>query len=152
MGGMNVIGIDPGLTTGIALWNGEQQDVTLQAFLHHSEAVPFVWQQIYTSVSQPLTVVAERFDVGVGTTRKTWQPEALYVIGAVLHMANQYHVPFESQSRADAKHFADDQKLSQLGLRVGNVHARDATRQVILWLSRKSQPEFVNLYRRHVKR
>lgn len=137
-----IIGIDPGTTTGLATYS-ETSRKFIATQMPMWDAISWVEQVVYEG--RVIDAVAvERFDVGAGTLRKTWQPDALYVIGALKYVCFDLVI---EQSRADAKGFATDEKLQKLGVSYPTDHARDAMRQVVLWLARNDVTTFKDVMR-----
>lgn len=130
-----VLAVDPGGTTGWALWrDGDQvpqvgQDPPL-AFLDRT------WDLVRTSGG--LEVVCERYVVTAGTLKKSRQYDALEQIGALRWMCHHLGHPFELQDAADAEVFAPSERLKLLGWwTVGQEHARSATRHLLLYLVKR---------------
>src|SRR6185295_16508861 len=64
----------------------------------------------------------------------TWQPDALYTIGAIRYLGKKYGFETVGQSPADAKRFSTNDKLKTLGWRSPSTggHADDAARHLLL--------------------
>lgn len=123
---INIIGVDPGKTTGIALYNVRG----FQSYEVSGEtAVEFIENRarIRAAVA-PLLIVCERWIVGAHTAKHSAQGDAANIIGALDDFAKSTeHVTMELQSASDAKHACTSHTLKQLGWftpRLG--HANDA--------------------------
>lgn len=142
-----IVGVDPGGTTGISLWDGGP---ALGWFGQYPaiDAVDRIWNLIEQhKFGRGVHIACERFDITVQTARKTRQYDALYVTGALLYnveITNRYSDPinkFIHYARSDAKTFAFDDRLKQIGWwSRGQTHINDATRQVLMHLA-EIQPE-----------
>jgi hypothetical protein len=126
---MKVIAIDPGLTCGIAgaelLDRGSAPQLYAAFQVSPFDAIEAV------RVGKFDVVVCESFIPRPGA--RTWQPEALYTIGALSYVTTWQDTPFRLQSPADAKQFSTDEKLKRLGWYTpGRDHANDAGRHLLL--------------------
>jgi hypothetical protein len=137
-----LIGIDPGLMTGIALvereddiarmcWSGEVAPEELAPTIR-----PWLgwWNK---NRDQRLTVVVEAFIITQRTAQLTAQPFSLENIGIVKQCMWDAGMDLETQfvlQRPSAKTFADNKKLQRVELwhRGGAGHANDALRHVIV--------------------
>lgn len=81
-------------------------------------------------------VVCESFVPRPGV--RTWQPDALEVIGAIRYACYKYGHPFELQTPAQAKQFATDAKLRKIGWHRSTEggHENDARRHLLLGMVR----------------
>lgn len=77
-------------------------------------------------------VVCESFVPRPGV--RSWQPDALEIIGALRYICHRAGIPFETQAPADAKRFATNDKLETCGWRnpTRGGHADDASRHLLL--------------------
>lgn len=138
---MNILGVDPGGTCGLAVirWEGE-----LPA---RAETSPVVWSgQLGAEgeggaedalrtllVDRKLDLVAiERFTIGPGTHKLTRSYDALYLIGLTRALCRWNDVPMIMQQPASAKTAYSDDRLRELGYWVPGDHARDAMRHALL--------------------
>lgn len=64
----------------------------------------------------------------------TWQPDALYVIGALTWLSKKRHLSpsIELQAVSDAKRFSTNEKLARIGWDHKGDHDRDALRHMLL--------------------
>lgn len=128
-----VLAVDPGKTTGYALWIPPNDIQAGQAeffdFLVRTEA----WLLQY---GQQTKVVAERFIINQGTVKNTQAPWSLEVIGALRYLALKHGSgELVMQSPSDAKRFSSDDRLKRLDWwQRGQGHANDALRHLLLFL------------------
>ena len=125
---MRVMGVDPGGTTGWAVWDDGEIAASGQSSFKDFVGVVIDWA-VCTQ-----TVVCERFTISEHTLRKTRQPDALYVIGFLMGYAELEGYEVEL-SPTSAKAFATDDKLKAYGWWVpGQRHNNDARRHLMVWL------------------
>ena len=134
-----LIALDPGKVTGIATLRTPTQDVV---------SFEDTWQGAVEFVEEALTKSRAAFvkdgtyypDVGVVyesfTPRPgayTWQPEALYCIGAIEYLAWKTGMTAAKQSPAQAKSFATNLQLKRMGWyhATKGGHANDALRHLL---------------------
>ena len=126
-----MIAIDPGKTTGVAVWSGDvhaDQDEDWLRCCHRLEAWLAAW-------SGPTVVVIERFIINVNTVGNSQAPWSLELIGVARYLAHKYGADYVLQTPADAKNFMKDERLKKLGWhRKGKVHANDALRHLGLYV------------------
>lgn len=77
-------------------------------------------------------VVCESFVPRPGV--RTWQPDAIEMIGALRYMCFRRGVQLRLQSPAAAKSFSTNEKLKRIGWRPKGGHASDAVRHLLLAL------------------
>jgi hypothetical protein len=142
-----VIAVDPGQTTGVATryphrpvqhtaWEG---DWTSTLDWLEGELKDLHW------VSTP-TVVVEAFRITRVPAAKTPAPWSLEWIGAARWLCGRYDAELVLQSSSDAKGFATNRMLRQVGLWVpAKGHANDATRHLLLRLARTGQFDGIRL-------
>lgn len=131
---MNILAIDPGKTTGWAIWQhnewsaGEHEDWYVMCHwleeIHHHFPV----------------MICESFHITAATGKKSPQPWSLEMIGVVKFLRwNRGMAKPVFQSPGDAMSFATNEKLKKAGMySVGQEHARDASRHLLLYLVRNS--------------
>lgn len=84
-------------------------------------------------------VVIENFRLRPGA--KSAQMDAVWLVGAVKHLCRQNDILLVIQEPAQAKSFADNNKLKSVGwYTVGEDHGRDATRHLLVALCSGSLP------------
>lgn len=128
---MKFVGIDPGLTTGYAEWDTESR-----TFRSTELAMDVLFRKLERMVwsDQHPTIVVERFTINSNTARKTRQPEALAVIGALEFMRSTGGI-YMAQSPTSRKPFGTNAKLKALGWFHGGAgHADDAARHMLAYL------------------
>lgn len=130
---MKLLALDPGGTTGAVLldWDGSVNpgpNSMIEAW-----EVPFAnypsWLDhlMYTAD----LLVIERFIISPRTVQYTRQPDALYVIGGALLLADLRKIPVKMQTAADAKNAYENARLKGDGWKLTG-HARDALRHALL--------------------
>jgi hypothetical protein len=126
-----VLGIDPGKTTGVALYD---------LLTDHMNGVELAeddvgrWLEEIIFSLRP-AVVIEAFTITAHTARNSQAPWSLEIIGVARHLAAKYDCPFVLQRPGDAKAFATDARLKALGWwRPGKGHMADAQRHTLLFL------------------
>jgi hypothetical protein len=126
---VRVVAVDPGKTTGVAVWTGGLGAVSCQFEDKHEF---YQWAELH--VTTQTTFVVENFVPRKGAL--TWVPDSLHIIGWIEGRVWQWGYPkFVLQSPAQAKSFATDDKLRRLGWWVpGQDHARDALRHLVVFL------------------
>jgi hypothetical protein len=121
-----LLAIDPGGTTGLFECSG-----TVPVEAHQfkpADAADYIYEYVRQT---GVFVVCESFVPRPG--RRTWQPDALYLIGFTMHVCRQEEVDFRLQTPAQAKSFATDAKLKKLGWYwPGHGHANDAARHALV--------------------
>lgn len=129
---MLIVAVDPGLTTGIAVWNdgrfhSEENDDPMMTLLGLDFAI-----------EKADHIVCENF---VPRPRVTWQPDALHIIGTLRYLCWRAQVPFHlpKQGGNTAKSYATDERLKKAGFYVpGKGHANDAARHLLKFLVRQN--------------
>lgn len=126
-----IVVVDPGNVCGIACLDVEK---VVTSF----ELTPYecIWHIEQALMSGEIRViVCESFIPRPGAY--TWQPDAVYTIGALKYLSERASVPFFLQSPASAKKFSTNAKLDRLGWRnrTPGGHADDATRHLLLFAS-----------------
>lgn len=121
---MKIVAVDPGNVTGIALY----EDGAVEAWEVTSTEAPDEVAAIDSDV-----IVCESFTPRPGA--KSWQPEALYTIGALRYIAQVERAEFVLQTPANAKAFSTNEKLKALGWYTPTKggHANDALRHLLLY-------------------
>lgn len=140
---MTIIGMDPGISTGVALLNNidEIGTQTLKGNL----------AQIYTMLNmvKPTAIAFEDFKFRPQMMKA--ETYSLEVKGVVKKWAEQHNVEMFLYLPATAKAFWTDQKIKKLGLwKPGHIHEMDALR-VLLTHRTRTEPdwfkEIVNVIR-----
>lgn len=142
-----IIGVDPGLTSGITLLTGDGRVLraVLGGQLQPAELVDFITDELH-ALPDPVVVACESYMVGMETLRRSRQYDPLELIGVLRHLSRRRGWEFELQSPSSAKRLITDELLESLGLRArGRQHANDACRQALLYIARKHQLLFTGL-------
>jgi hypothetical protein len=133
---IDIIGIDPGGTTGIA-------HVTEKHGFGVYEKTPdnaITWVANWlNAVQDDVTtyIACERYIIGRQTTRATRQSDALHVIGAIETAACKCNTVFRLQSASDAKMITND-TLRRAKLYMPKMtHGNDAMRHAMLLILRQ---------------
>jgi hypothetical protein len=135
---VRILAIDPGGTTGLALWTSNKGGESIQQW---EIADPLNVLYTVRDESSALgldALVCERFDLGPRTQAKSTAGSAqtIELIGALRWLAAEDGCPFILQAPVDAVQFVTDEKLRNLGWWcVGKEHARSATRHLVLYLA-----------------
>lgn len=138
-----VVGVDPGGTTGIALWS-KGGGLTLREMPTAIEAVD--WISDMTHVLAPTVFVVERYIITPATAKMSQQHDALEIIGAIKYLTRVNGHEVVMQTPAEAKAFSTDDKLKTLGwYQRGQPHARDASRHVLLYLAKQDIIDLASL-------
>lgn len=134
--------VDPGLTTGFGLvrYYPDRKDFEILKASENNDPLNFV-HDVNDFLEQRLenvTVVCESFIITANTAKKTQAPWSLEIIGALKYLCYRYNYPFVLQAPADAKSFADNDKLRRAGFwqksLYGDGDVNDAMRHMLLWL------------------
>lgn len=132
-----LIAIDPGELTGFVVVNRETAEVIFSGELTEFEVSAKV--EFLLGDYPNLSIVMEKFTINPDTHKKSAQPTALYLIGAVRYLYKKYTdkvVPL--QTPGDAKSFSTNEKLKAIGFwhKGGEGHANDAFRHALLYMVR----------------
>lgn len=128
-----IIAVDPGLSTGLAWWGGENLRPSTSCIKDWFMVADFISEKIQNT-NVPITLVIEKFTITTKTGKLSQQPEALKLTGVLEYMANswsQVNVVFQTPSAA--KNFSKDTKLKHLGWWAPTDHERDALRHLVLY-------------------
>lgn len=137
-----ILAIDPGLTTGYALWGapacpGFSSGMVKGRFEFYEWLYGLLTVWYKQPGSRPFQIVMERFTITVATAKKSPQPDPLYIIGHVEAIAHRDGIPFEFQLPSQAMSFATNDKLKSVGwYKPGAGHDNDAARHLLLWMVR----------------
>jgi hypothetical protein len=141
---VNVLAVDPGLATGIAVWmDGHFETMTLTGGL--VGAMGFLDGTIRAPAWDAVAV--ETFTIGQQdrAMTKEGQSETIEIIGAVkwaVHSANERRrspLDLAMQAPADARNFSTNDKLRVAGFETPSNpdHERSAARHLLLYLVRR---------------
>lgn len=140
---MIVIGVDPGETTGLFVYDSDSGS-------HDHEQLrgtEYVLQWVNDRVDIADTEIAmERFVLGTNTARYTRHPQTMHVIHAIDSLFSTSHVTVTLQTASEAKSFAPNALLRRIGWYARSMpHANDAARHALLRLARRNLNEFDHL-------
>lgn len=132
-----VLGLDPGLTTGWALLRLPGDEEQLECGERPFDETCHSLEMVLAALRHQRVVVAcERFNVGQQTAKNAPAPWSVEVTGVARFLCGKYGAELVIQQRNAAKKFATNDRLRALEwYERGQPHARDAARQVLLYLS-----------------
>ena len=131
-----VVAVDPGGTTGIALWS-PHLGLSMRELNPAAEAVDWL-ANVLDSSNPRRHVVVERYIITPATAKMSQQHDALEIIGALKFLCRKYGHTLTMQTPAEAKAFSTDAKLKNVGwYQPGQGHARDASRHALLFLAKQ---------------
>lgn len=133
---MMILGIDPGLATGIARLIPELDE--FDSGIIEGGLLGFVdWFESHLEATAPTHVVIEAFTIMESTAQKTRQYDALFINGYVEARCYSFGIDFTRQQVSNVKNFATNAKLKNLGwYRPGAGHDNDAARHVLAYISK----------------
>ncbi len=133
-----ILALDPGLTTGIALYDREENRF-------HSEQQNFdgtcaVLLQQASHKGEDLVIVSEAFIITPATPKNTQAPWSLELIGVARMVSRTWcKRDLAKQDAASAKRFSSDARLKHMGWhKPGKGHANDAARHLLLLLATRA--------------
>ena len=131
-----VVAVDPGGTTGLALWS-PALGLSMRELSPADQAVDWL-ADVLGSGNPKRSVVVERYIITPATAKMSQQHDALEIIGAVKFLVRKYGHTLTMQTPAEAKKFSTDTKLKNVGwYQPGLPHARDASRHALLYLAKQ---------------
>jgi len=130
-----LLSLDPGHTTGYAVWKCTQDDVQLAEAGHvttwlNGDLIFDKFEDILKTYD-PSHVVMETYQVYEWKSQDhSWsQVPTIQIIGCIKTLCKQHNIPYSSQTAQVAKQFCTDAKIEQWGYyKKGFRHARDAIR------------------------
>lgn len=127
-----ILALDPGQTTGWALWEPGSLSPPECGQTDFVETMRLLSDRV--SRFENLQIVAEMFIIGAGTVRKSQAPWSLEIIGCARWAALTTGRDLKLQQAASAKRFSSDWRLKALGwYKPGKGHANDALRHLLLY-------------------
>lgn len=139
---MYLFSVDPGLATGLALFDMSDpiNPVMLWSVEHETENFYKKAEEVISTLSEDLEVCCENFIITSATAKKGQAPWSLRGAGVIEFLCMKYGVKFTLQTPSDAKGFSDNKRLHDLGFwHVGDEgHANDAIRHAILYMSKNN--------------
>lgn len=151
------LALDPGLTTGVAWYDdGHFGNPEIQGQANFGsleiEGRDNLYQYLKIDWHFPKpwdfglnVLVAERWDVRADTRKKTNQEDPRMILGYLDWVAwQQVNLRYIQQRPVEAKQFATDKKLRELGWYTGGPgHADDAARHLLVALVKDRVPEIL---------
>ncbi len=129
---MRILGVDPGGTTGVCLYDTDAHHLERWQLLGRLNAE----SMIDILLKRSDVVVIEEFVITATTHKKSRQPDAMYIIGACEWLSIQHDVPFEISKLVSKKH-APDATLRALDMyKAGMKHSNDAARHIVSYMIR----------------
>jgi len=133
---MKVLSLDPGITTGIVIYNDEVDNYPPWSFkydqIEDDRNLWCIWDIL--STVRPEVIVYEKFTYQI---RDKVELHPVQVIGVIRLYAEQFKVPIFGQFASlviGPKGFWNDKKIKQIGLwKPGMKHAMDALRHYLYW-------------------
>lgn len=136
-----IIGVDPGLTTGIAWLHADKFEA---AELSPLDTCDFVLTQLKNDL--PTIVSAERFTFQASSAKKTRQYDALEIIGTLRWLCHRYRATFITPGASEAQRIGSPQVLRALGWwQRGKDHSNKAGAQVAYAFAQTHPDEFESL-------
>jgi hypothetical protein len=133
-----VVAVDPGKMTGVALFQSDQVNPPMLLESHEflrDELESWLEDVLVPDADEPIQVVAERYVIGDADS-----PWSLRELGVLSYLSRRagWGEPV-LQTPADAKSFAPNERLQQLGFwhTGGAGHALDAIRHGVLFMVRQ---------------
>jgi hypothetical protein len=130
-----LLAIDPGETTGVALFHYGQY--MMATFLHLGPSPGLSILEEFIDKTVPHVIVCEEYRIygGLRAPHKGSNVPTLRIIGALEYMCERKEIKLYKQMASAHKGFCTDDKLKVWGFYKGiNPHARDATRVGCYWL------------------
>lgn len=138
-----ILAFDPGGTTGVAMWDPIRQEFRSLEVPGGFTGLADRLRDPYLSPDPPSEVIVERFTVNAGTHKKdpTAFADTTSIIGAIRFWCHPY-IPVTFQTPQQAKQFAPDPRLRQLGWYTPSPggHANDAARHLVTYLAHHRDP------------
>jgi hypothetical protein len=138
-----LVGVDPGKITGISIWRSPPSETTLAtAEVKATDTVPTLRRML--KGDRPNLVGVERYKQN---GRKTHQPEAYYVTGAVRSFCDDNVVRCVYQSPSSAQRIGTPRRLRELGfyIQTKDGHANAATGHVLLLMAQYHPETYADL-------
>lgn len=135
-----VIAIDPGKMTGYWVYDVNRLQTGSGGQLPQWEFIDLLARILETWQGEEVALVCETFTITQRSLTqrgdRLWSVEQIGII-QYLQRRNAALTSYTEQSPADAKSFANNEKLRRVGwYQVGQEHARDAARHALLYATR----------------
>lgn len=121
-----IVGIDPGKTTGIAVWRNGALDPDLTGEYTVTEVYEFLALWCGAVAHQQV----EWFTISERTVKTDVDYNAIHLIGAIMFASWQCGHPISYSNPGEVKAQFPDAALRQAGMWHPSDHARDATRHL----------------------
>lgn len=133
---MRIIGIDPGLKTGLVSFSISEENLPVCVEAYELEFVGVGRYLEYLNlVSSKTIVICEAFIITPQTAKNSPAPWSLEVIGLARYICAKIGVPFFLQAPSSAKRLVSDGVLHRGGLYFkGKPHACDAARHALFYV------------------
>jgi len=133
---IRIIGIDPGQTTGVSVWEGTH---LIRADQLHTKEMPdaAVHMEEFIALWNPTHIVMEAYRIYSWKTKQHAGSDVhtLRLIGAIQYIAHLRGIPVIFQGAGQGKGFCTDEKLKEWGFyQTAFRHANDAIRHVAHYL------------------
>lgn len=145
-----IIGVDPGKETGLALYFN--RSLLTKDSVAASEVLTRVSRWVHNTLGKfgdnaQVIIAVERYQVGGNTVKKTRQPDAVEILGALRLIARgNPQVRVVVSNASDAKKIASPATLKRIGWWTpGHGHINDATCQIIRALAAERPEEFAEV-------
>lgn len=124
---LKFLAIDPGKTTGIAIW--EKQRITSTQIEEQK-----IYKALQLLIDISTTVIVEDFTNRPGSHKLTRETDAAHIIGYTKGRTRNVGAILYTQQPSMAKHYCPDFHLKEKGLyNSGSPHANDALRHLLLF-------------------
>lgn len=139
-----VIGVDPGTTTGVVVWDRTTNSVVEETYGDPEFTLEFISELprniLFNGEEHPI-LIAERFDLSADTLRKSREgiDDAIKVLGMCWAFSLLLRMEFHRIGRSNSKNFVSDEALKKRGLWLNSRHTRDALRVAVTWLAENDQ-------------
>ena len=143
-----IVGVDPGGTTGVSMWNDAQPTKVVVRQLHATAVRDFLTGLVDAGTEESVFIFAvERFVIARNTVRKKGATkDAPGIIQSIRNIAADHGCEVRMRGAAESKTFTPNERLRKLNwYSAGQQHANDATRQVVLCLAECFPETFATL-------
>lgn len=139
MGIMKILGLDPGLMTGVSLIE-YVEDSTLKVLESYEWTIKEFYDNINDLLDKSDIVVMENFLVTTATTKKTFYPQSLHLIGLMGYLCYHSGKKMVLQDPAD-REFSPQILMKELGLwhKGGKGHSVQSIRHVFYYLAMRDR-------------
>jgi hypothetical protein len=141
---MIILAVDPGLTTGMALFNTITSSYKVEQITGFEKFSEFMSAWCDGLDPIPDVIVVEKYTITPETAKKTQQYEALEITGVLRHLVHEWGSQWvEPQLPSAAMKLGTNDRLKRVGWYVkGKPHAMDAARHLFLWCCKNGIIQF----------